>query len=137
MAVLAAAVGWQLLVPLEPLELFRSVLAATVLLVGGFGVMLWAWWQFRIHAVAICPTEDTSRLITDGIYRMSRNPMYLGMVMMLFGVAMFIGTLPFYAAAIAYFVVIDRSFCPYEENKLVRAFGERYGEYRSSVRRWI
>ncbi len=132
---LAAAI--HVFVPLLPIHLFSSMLVAITIGLGGFAVMIWAWWQFQQHKVAICPTDETDYLITDGVYRLTRNPMYLGMILMLFAVAVFIGTLPFYVAAIAYFTVINWAFCPYEEDKLVRAFGQDYESYRSRVRRWI
>jgi protein-S-isoprenylcysteine O-methyltransferase Ste14 len=99
--------------------------------------MMMAWWQFKERKVAICPTASTSHLITDGIYRFTRNPMYLGMVTMLGGVAVFFGTLPFYVVTIVYFVLMDRLFCLYEEKKLVATFGRDYASYRSKVRRWL
>ena len=99
--------------------------------------MMLAWWQFKERKVAICPTADTDYLITDGIYRLTRNPMYLGMVTMLGGVAVFFGILPFYALTIVYFILIDRWFCPYEEEKLLVTFGRDYDSYRSKVRRWV
>ena len=99
--------------------------------------MIQAWWQFRQTDVAICPTEKTTELITDGIYRFTRNPMYLGMVMMLTGVAMFVGTLPFYVAAVALFAILNFVFCPYEEEKLSRTFGSRFEQYRGRARRWL
>ena len=57
----------------------------------GFSIMMTAWWQFRRHAVAICPTAPTSRLLTGGVYRLTRNPMYLGMSMMMLALALWLG----------------------------------------------
>jgi len=110
---------------------------AGALVSAGFVLMMLAWWQFKERKIAICPTEPTEGLITDGIYRFTRNPMYLGMVLMLGGVAVFFGTLPFYVATGVYFFLINRWFCRYEEEKLLAAFGEDYEHYRSNVRRWI
>lgn len=137
MVILGVAAIWHWLVPLQPVRLFMSTHVAIALFAFGFGVMMWAWWQFQRHEVAICPTDRTDYVITDGVYRFTRNPMYLGMILMLFGVAAYVGSLPFYIAAIVYFVLIDRTFCPYEENKLADAFGEQFDVYRSKVRRWI
>lgn len=103
----------------------------------GFCVMMQAWWQFKQTNVAICPTAETSALITDGIYRFTRNPMYLGMLMMLTGIAMFIGTLPFYVAASTLSAILNFVFCPFEEDKLEKAFGSRFRQYRMDVRRWL
>jgi protein-S-isoprenylcysteine O-methyltransferase Ste14 len=107
------------------------------LLLGGCMMMMWAWWLFQRHTVAICPTAPTDRLLTRGIYAMTRNPMYLGMIAMMLGVALYFGTLPFYVVTLIYVVLIDRVFCRYEEEKLEAAFGDEYRRYRARVRRWL
>ena len=103
----------------------------------GFLVMTRAWWLFRSRETAICPTEQTTALITTDIYRFTRNPMYLGIVLMLLGIAVGTGGLFFYVAAFAFFLTIDYVFCPYEEEKLDETFGAAFREYRQQVRRWL
>jgi protein-S-isoprenylcysteine O-methyltransferase Ste14 len=137
MALLTIATVFHALLPVQSSYLYSSIFLSVVLVSAGFTVMMLAWWQFKQRKVAICPTADTDYLITDGIYRLTRNPMYLGMVAMLGGVAVFFGTLPFYAVTIVYFILIDRWFCPYEEEKLLVTFGRDYDAYRSKVRRWV
>lgn len=137
MALLTFATVFHALLPAQSSYLYSSVFLSVALVSAGFTVMMLAWWQFKQRKVAICPTADTDYLITDGIYRLTRNPMYLGMVAMLGGVAVFFGTLPFYAVTIVYFILIDRWFCPYEEEKLLVTFGRDYDAYRSKVRRWV
>ncbi len=63
--------------------------------------------------------------------------MYLGMVLMMAGIAVCMGTVPFYASALVYFAVLNFVFCPYEERKLSKAFGEHYKGYVERVRRWL
>jgi protein-S-isoprenylcysteine O-methyltransferase Ste14 len=135
LTVVAAIAQW--LTPFRAAESYSSPMVAASLGLVGFVAMMWAWWQFQQRQVAICPTEKTARLITDGIYRVTRNPMYLGMSTMLVGLAVWFGTLPFYCAAAIYFVIIDQVFCRYEEAKLEAVFGEDYTQYRNRVRRWI
>lgn len=132
---LAATLHW--LTPLGAIPVLPSAYLPVAIGLTGFVVMMWAWWQFKRNNVAICPTDRTTRLLTTGVYRLTRNPMYLGMVMMLAAVAIWIGTLPFVAAAIAYFVIINFVFCPFEEDKLTTAFGDDYSRYRNRVGRWI
>ena len=103
----------------------------------GFGIMLRAWWLFRTHRTAICPTAETTTLITGDVYRLTRNPMYLGVVLMLLGVAIGTGGLPFYIAALTFFLIIEFAFCPYEEAKLEQCYGAEYVAYRQRVRRWL
>jgi len=136
MALVLVATTVQWLLPLKSTPIYASAILAATLGLAGFAIMMWAWWQFQQRRVAICPTEKTARLITDGIYRVTRNPMYLGMTMILAGLAFWIGTLPFYCAAAVFFAIINQAFCPYEEAKLTSAFAEDYKRYRSAVRRW-
>jgi len=135
MLALAAALHWTL--PRADSAVLTAPWSGAVLLVAGFAIMMWAWWLFQRHAVAVCPTAPTDRLLTLGIYALTRNPMYVGMIAMMLGVALYVGTLPFYVATLSYFVFIDRIYCRYEEQKLEAAFGDEYGRYRARVRRWL
>jgi len=99
--------------------------------------MLRGWWLFRRNDTAICPTAAATRLITSDIYRLTRNPMYLGIVLMLLGVAIATGSLPCHVATLAFFLVIDFVFCPFEEARLDELFGADYVRYRRAVRRWL
>lgn len=137
MALLVIAVALHLLIPQDPSYRFSSIYLSALLVAAGFAVMILAWWQFKERNVAICPTAPTDSLIIEGVYRFTRNPMYLGMISMLAGVAIFFGTLPFYTVTIIFLAVIDRRFCRYEEDKLAATFGREYADYRASVRRWL
>ena len=103
----------------------------------GFVIMLRAWWLFRQRNTAICPAAKTTSLVTDDIYRLTRNPMYLGIVLMLLGVAVATGSAPCYVAGLLFFLIVDHAFCPFEEQKLEQAFGIEYLRYRHGVRRWL
>jgi protein-S-isoprenylcysteine O-methyltransferase Ste14 len=131
----AAALHWGL--PVWNKMRFSYPVFGAVTAAGGFMAMMWGWWLFKKHDVAICPTQKTVRLVTRGIYRFTRNPMYLGFILMLLGLAFFVGTPPFYLAAGAYFVLINWVFCPYEEAKLTGTFGQEFLNYKARVRRWL
>ena len=111
--------------------------AATVTAVLGFSLMIRAWWLFKQARTAICPTHAATFLVTDDVYAITRNPMYLGIFLMLTGLAMATGSAAFYVAAITYAVVMDRVFCVYEEQKSLHEFGDDYLDYARRVRRWI
>jgi len=119
------------------LHLYSNALLGSVIIAIGLYVMLAAWWLFKKRRTAICPTDTPSNLVVEGIYRVTRNPMYLGIVAMLLGLAMIVGSLPFYLAAMAYMLVINSVFCAYEEEKLLRQFGDDYLHYKNRVRRWL
>lgn len=103
----------------------------------GFGIMMRAWWLFQRHQTAICPTAATSTIITGDIYAFTRNPMYLGMVLILMGIALGVGSWPFYGVAPIYALILNHVFCHYEERKLSAQFGNQYSMYAASVRRWL
>ena len=75
--------------------------------------------------------------MTDGLYRFSRNPMYLGMALVLVGVAILLGSLtPF--GVVAFFVGwIHIQFIRREEEMLSTQFGQDWLEYKAQVRCWI
>jgi protein-S-isoprenylcysteine O-methyltransferase Ste14 len=131
----AALLHWA--TPLSHLHIYSNRVAGIVLGLAGFVIMMWGWWLFRKFDTAICPTAKADSLVTSGIYRLTRNPMYLGLVSMLLALAFAVGTFPFYLAAAAYFMVINQVFCPYEERKLAKAFAAEYLAYKIKVRRWI
>ena len=131
----AALLHW--MTPLGQVTIVPSAWLGIGTAVAGFAIMIHGWWQFRRDDVAICPTAATNKLLTDGIYRVTRNPMYLGILMMLAGIGIWFGTLPFALATIGWWVVIRFAFCPYEERKLEQTFGGDYRRYRAHVSRWI
>ena len=89
-SLLVVATAFHLLLPVSSLFNYSAAHLSGVMVSAGFAIMMLAWWQFRVRKVAICPTANTDHLITDGIYRFTRNPMYLGMLIMLGGVAFFL-----------------------------------------------
>ncbi len=116
---------------------FASPRVGAFLGLAGFTLMMWAWLLFKRQNLAVCLPDRTAHITKTGPYRFTRNPMYLGMILMMLGLALFIGTAPFYLSAIVYFGILNFAFCPFEEDKLTAAFGEEYSQYRNRVRRWF
>jgi len=110
---------------------------AGISIIFGFAVMIWAWLQFRKSDTAVCPTSITSRIVTNGVYKYSQNPMYLGMLIILTGASFIMGTIPSMFAPIGFFIIIDRVFIPYEEEKLLTDFGDVYSKYQIVTKRWL
>jgi protein-S-isoprenylcysteine O-methyltransferase Ste14 len=63
--------------------------------------------------------------------------MYLGIILMMAGVAVYMGSLPMFLAPIAFFVIVSMVFIPHEEKTLERMFGGTYRDYKSKVRQWL
>ncbi len=76
-------------------------------------------------------------LITEGIFRYSRNPMYLGGIVLSFGLAILLGSLVSFIFPIILFLLLDFLYIPYEEDRLKTIFGKKYLEYKKRVRKWI
>ncbi len=109
-----------------------------VLMLFGLGFAMYPSSLFAKEKTQILPTSDTNRvLLTYGPYTFTRNPMYLGMLLGLLGVAVWVGTFPLFVAVILYFFLFNFAFIPFEEAKLQRIFGAEYEAYRATVRRWL
>lgn len=108
-----------------------------ILLVLGLGCLTWCIWAFaRYGRGTPAPPMAPEKLVTKGLYRYSRNPMYLGVLIMIAGWAVVFGDwrlvvyLAFVAAALNAFAVL------YEERRLQRQFGAEYLRYKERVGRW-
>jgi protein-S-isoprenylcysteine O-methyltransferase Ste14 len=99
---------------------------------------VWAITAFRRAGTEINPTSVTNRaLVVEGPYRYTRNPMYLGLVLVTLGIAVWVGTWPMFLAPIAVFATANWVHIPYEEAKMRRQFGAAFDEYAGRVRRWV
>ena len=105
--------------------------------VAGIGQVLWCSRLFSRADTTIKPFERSSALVTHGPFAYSRNPIYLGMVVGLLGVALMFGTLTPFLVIPVFIVLIQRRVIRVEEAMLQEAFGSRYADYRKNVRRWI
>lgn len=92
---------------------------------------------FRRWKTTVRPGGSPSHLVTEGPFRLTRNPMYLGLVLLLIGLAGLLGSVSPWVIIPLFVLVIDRSIIPLEEEKMGRIFGEEYERYRQRVRRWI
>jgi len=83
------------------------------------------------------PFEKTSTLITKGVYRISRNPMYLGMILILISATMITGSLSPFFVIPPFMILIQNVFIKEEEKMLAEEFGVDWENYKKKVRRWI
>ncbi len=91
----------------------------------------------RERGTTIKPFEISTALITDGAFRTSRNPIYLGMILILIGEALLFGQLsPFFVCA-AFAALMHFRFVLVEERILRETFGERFDAYCARTRRWL
>ena len=112
---------------------------AGLLFAAGGGSMLAAVWSLWRAHTTIDPfhPERASHLVTDGIYRISRNPIYLGDALLLAGVACWLGQPLGLLVVLLFILFIDRFQIRGEEVALAEHFGERFERYRQQTRRWL
>jgi protein-S-isoprenylcysteine O-methyltransferase Ste14 len=103
----------------------------------GVALNLIADQAFRKHDTTVKPFVTSNSLITGGVFSVSRNPMYLGMALILLGLALLLGSLSPFTIVIALPVLLRQIYIIPEEQMLDETFGEQYREYCHRVRRWI
>ena len=117
---------------------FRLTTASALALLGGACAVAGAL-TFRRARTTVNPLrpERATSLVSSGIYRLTRNPMYVGLLFVLFGWAVFLVTPVVLLGPAAYAVFINEFQIKPEERILSKLFGNDYSEYTSRVRRWL
>lgn len=117
-------------------DLWRRGLAVTGLVLG-FGLEAAAAGLFRRARTAVQPWKPSTALVTQGIYRVTRNPIYVGMAIIYAALAVGMNSLPALVLLLPCLVVIDRFVVMREEHYLRARFGPAYLAYTQEVRRWL
>ena len=110
-----------------------------VLILLGFGLLILAARSFKEHSTTINPIkiESASSLVTSGIFNYSRNPMYLGMVLILLGLSLKFNPIGGLILTALFIVFITRFQIKPEEKAMQKIFGEEFVNYINKVRRWL
>lgn len=109
------------------------------LTIGALGIflILWAAWTMHRARTTILPNRRSDALVTSGPFRRFRNPIYLGDVMVLLGLAELTKNIWFLPAAILFAVLVTYLAILPEEHHLEARFGDAYRDYKVRSRRWI
>ena len=138
---IAAAVMWLAAtgVPAADIPLPWRGLCAGLLFLAGLGVVVAAVVSFRRAKTTLNPMRpaEASTLVNSGIYRWSRNPMYLGLLLWLLGWACVVGNLLAWAVVPLWVMYLGRFQIMPEERSLAVQFGADYAAYCRRVRRWL
>jgi protein-S-isoprenylcysteine O-methyltransferase Ste14 len=104
-----------------------------------FGILLLiiAIGLFMAGKTTVMPTRAPDKLVKEGIYHMTRNPMYIGMLLILSGFPLMMDTIIGFICPALFFFLMDRIVIPREEKVVEGVFGKAYLEYKSHTRRWI
>jgi protein-S-isoprenylcysteine O-methyltransferase Ste14 len=108
-----------------------------VLIVAGLGIASWHARLFRRIGTNINTFGEPGSLITKGLFRRTRNPMYLGMVACLAGLSLMLGSVSSIAGPVGFFALANYWYIPLEEKAMSSKFGIEYLEYQRSVPRWL
>ena len=92
---------------------------------------------FTKNRTTLSPYESPTTFLRSGPFRISRNPIYLGMALILTGASVFMGSVVPFLSPVLFIAIIEIRFIPREELILERLFGEEYREYTRNVRKWI
>lgn len=103
----------------------------------GLGLGLWAVRQFNRAGTSFHPHAQSKHLVTAGLYQYTRNPMYLGMALLLVATAILLGRLLPFLVIPAFMWIIQTDFIRKEEARLTANFGAEYTQYQTRVRRWL
>jgi len=134
---LTAALSWFIGFPRLAWPPHHAAIGMTLFFAGGVPP-IWAYVILRRARTEVDPTSDTNRaLVTTGPYRLTRNPMYLGLVIIALGMAIWAGWPPMLAAPLLVFLTANFVHIPFEEAKMRRQFGAAYDGYAGRVRRWV
>jgi protein-S-isoprenylcysteine O-methyltransferase Ste14 len=117
---------------------YRWTAALVIALAGGtFDVL--GLLAFRKSRTTIHPLKPhrTSTFVTSGVYRITRNPMYVGLVFLLVAWAVFLGALWPFLGPVLFVSFVNRFQIEPEERVLASLFGEEYRRYTARVRRWL
>lgn len=134
------AVAAYLLAQFLPLYSFNAPLWLVGFeMVAALAFLLPALFGFRKHETTVNPIspDAATALVTDGVYGITRNPMYVGMLLALLGVVFWLGAVSALAMVVAFYFIIDRNQIAVEERALLNKFGKTYRDYAERVPRWL
>ena len=121
----------------------RKLIAFPFNLIGVFiaiiGVLMVRWGERRFSKAKtnISTFNNPNRMITDGLFQYTRNPIYLGFTIALLGVAIGLGSVSPFCMVLVFFIAANYLYIPFEERKMERIFGASYLRYKRNVRRWL
>ena len=135
---LIAGVKAAFLTELGPKLLDRpAVLVGLVPLAVGIWLLVSARHAFARARTTVMTFDPPTRLVTSGPFSFTRNPMYLGFLLVLLGAALLAGYAVGFLAPLIFFVLAQAWYIPFEERAAAAAFGGDYDRYRAATRRWL
>ena len=138
----ALAIGCllSLVMPIGPgLGSANSVALTTGLafIVIGFALAAWSARAFQLAGTSVIPGEPSTALVASGPYKITRNPIYIGFILVYFGLAIILTSMWVLILLIPTLFILQRGVVQREETYLELEFGEAYRRYKVKVPRWL
>lgn len=140
-ALCVALLMWLASLVVAPFEVpfLLRISASLVFVFVGLGLSLAGLVSFMRAKTTVNPTKpsSTSSLVSTGVYRFTRNPMYLGLLLVLLGWSTFLANVVAFLFAPLFVLYINRFQITPEERALSSLFGAEFSAYKARVRRWL
>lgn len=134
---LTAAIALHFTVPVIMLLAWPTNLTGLPLIVLGTWLMLSGNNLFARVQTNINTFRPPDKLVTEGVFRFSRNPMYLGFVSVLLGLCLLLGSLSPFVSVVVFFLLANLWYIPFEERICEQTLGADYAAYKKKTRRWL
>ena len=134
---LVLAVALHFILPIRQLIRPPYTYLGIPLILLGLALNIWSVRSLRKRKTTIEFNEVPDRLVTEGPFRVSRNPIYLSGLILSLGIAIVLGSLITFIFPIMTLIILDRYYIPAEERILEKTFGNEYRIYKLIVRRWV
>ncbi len=123
--------------PALPVDATVRKVIAVALILGGLALEFWAAGLFKKAGTNVVPYQPATALVTEGPYRFTRNPMYVGFALTYLGLATGLNSPIAIGLLFPCVVLVTWGVILREERYLERRFGQAYLDYKSRVRRWL
>lgn len=127
---------WRVHAPFPGFTILRTI--GAILIVVGIPMLLECFARFALQGVGTpAPVFPTQHLVVKGLYRFARNPMYVSVLAVILGQALFFGSVGILIYAAVVWLIVHLFVIGYEEPTLRKTFGAEYEAYKAHVPRWI
>lgn len=115
----------------------KALTVGLIFVIVGLVIAVFAGRRFRIAGTSVMPGEPATALVKVGMYRVTRNPMYIGFILLYFGLSIVLTSVWILLLLIPVVLILHRCVVLREEAYLEHKFGDDYRRYKENVPRWL